>query len=76
MKTVLLVMHQPERVAALHRIADEYGSIDSLLGQHLRLVLANGPAFGVHVIISTASLAGLRCVLAEHLEGPHADRDA
>ena len=66
-ETVLLVMHQPERVAALHRIADEYGSIDSLLGQHLRLVLANGPTFGVHVIISTASLAGLRCVLADRV---------
>lgn len=63
--SVLLVLHEPERVAALLRVADEYGTVDSELGRQLRNVLAAGPAVGVHVVLSTTSLGALRSVLPD-----------
>jgi len=62
---LLVVLHEPERVGALRRIADQYGTTDSELGAALRLILANGPAVGVHILLSTGSLAALRSVLPD-----------
>ncbi len=64
--TVLLVVSEPERIGALSRVPTMHGSTDSELGLDLRYVLVQGPTVGVHVVLSTSSLAAARTVLSEH----------
>lgn len=63
--TLLIVLNEPDRVQALHRTSDDYGSLESDLGRTLRSLLSRGSAVGIHVIVSVASLGLLRSVLSD-----------
>lgn len=63
--TVLLVLSEPERIAALTRVPTPQGVADAPLGLELRYALMQGPAVGVHTVVVSESLGGLRTVLAD-----------
>jgi DNA segregation ATPase FtsK/SpoIIIE, S-DNA-T family len=63
--TLMVVLNEPDRVAALQRTTDDYGSLESDLGRTLRALLSRGSAVGIHVIVSVASLGLLRGVLSD-----------
>jgi DNA segregation ATPase FtsK/SpoIIIE, S-DNA-T family len=63
--SILLVLNEPDRVADLLRPSDDYGMNDSELGLQLKVILSQGSALGIHVIISSTSAGTARSVLAE-----------
>ena len=63
--TLLLVLCEPERVGALQRVPTVSGVADSELGLELRYVLVQGPAVGVHVVVTSPSLTAIRAVLSD-----------
>jgi DNA segregation ATPase FtsK/SpoIIIE, S-DNA-T family len=63
--TLMVVLNEPDRVPALQRTSDDYGSLESDLGRTLRALLSRGSAVGIHVIVSIASLGLLRSVLSD-----------
>lgn len=64
-RTILLVISEPDRLASLLRVPDDYGAVDSERGQLLRKVITQGPSLGIHVILSSASLGVLKSVVGE-----------
>jgi DNA segregation ATPase FtsK/SpoIIIE, S-DNA-T family len=65
--SILLVLNQPDRVAALQRVTDDYGRTDSELGSVLRQILAVGSTLGIHVVLAATSLGVLRSVVADQV---------
>lgn len=63
--TSFLVLVDPERIAALNRVPTAHGTTDSEIGLQLRYVLMQGPAVGVHAIVTSSALAALSTVLSE-----------
>ena len=63
--TLIVVLNEPDRVPALQRTSDDYGSLESDLGRTLRSLLNRGSAVGIHMIVSVASLGLLRSVLSD-----------
>ncbi len=63
--TSFLVLVDPERISSLNRVPTAHGTTDSEVGLQLRYVLMQGPAVGVHGIITSSALAVLSTVLSE-----------
>ncbi len=67
--SIIVMLVEPDRVAALHRIANDYDFDDSMLGQSLRQLLDEGPMVGIHIIVSFVSLGAAKNIMQErHLQ--------
>ncbi len=62
-RSVMLVILEPEYIAALEHVRDAYGDEPSDLGRQLGDVLDRGPTVGVHVVVVGRSVVGLTRVL-------------
>ncbi|MEZ5218794.1 MAG: hypothetical protein R2715_19940 [Ilumatobacteraceae bacterium] len=65
--SVVLALHDPDRIQSLRRLSTELGVRESPLGTKLRRVLADGPTFGVHVLVSVISVAAWRAILPDRV---------
>lgn len=63
--TMLVVLNEPDRVAALQRVPDDWSMTDSELGIQLKSLVTQGPSVGVHVVVAATSLGVAKSVLAE-----------
>lgn len=61
--TYLLCLNEPDRIAALHRVSDDFGFSDSELGTVLETILTQGPGLGVHVVASFSGLGVVSSVM-------------
>jgi DNA segregation ATPase FtsK/SpoIIIE, S-DNA-T family len=69
--SLLLIIDEPERSPGLRQVVDDAGETESPLGATLRSVITTGPAVGVHVVVTTASLDLLRTVLPDSFVQRH-----
>ena len=64
-----MVLAEPDRVAALHRVANDYDFDDSALGQTLRQLFDEGADVGIHIVVSFISLGAAKNIMQErHLQ--------
>jgi DNA segregation ATPase FtsK/SpoIIIE, S-DNA-T family len=62
---MMLVLAEPNRTAALQRIADDYGYQDAEPTKMLQRILDQGPALGVHVIAGFTSVGAAVSMISD-----------
>lgn len=63
--SLFVVMTDIDRLTEIIRVDDGYGATDSELGKELRRLYTEGPAVGIHVILSFSSFGAMKTVLDE-----------
>lgn len=63
--SLFVIMTELDRVDSLRRQADSYGLMDSPGGEKLRRLLVEGPAAGIHLILSFSGVRSMTYVLDE-----------
>lgn len=63
--SLFVIMTELDRVDSLRRQADSYGMTDSPGGEKLRRLLVEGPAVGIHLVLSFSGVRPMTYVLDE-----------
>ena len=69
--SVVAIFNDLDRLGAVCRVPDEFGSHDSELGSALTNVLIQGPALGVHVVLSCSSVGTLTTIVSDQVLARH-----
>ena len=67
--SLVVVLHDPDRVGDLVMVEDDFGPEPSKLGRVLLELLRNGPRVGVHVVVSIAAMGSFRALLPDRSVG-------
>lgn len=69
--SIFVVMTELDRVDRLRRIPDAYGLTASPAGEKLRILLSQGPAVGIHLLLSFSGVRSMINVIDERSVLPH-----